>query len=287
MTGIEILGLGAVGTAVLAAGAAAFFYYGNNHISCSEYEYSSKEIPKEFDSMKILHISDFHNTSFPKHGAELLEKCAQLKPDIIFITGDLIDKRRTSPEDLETALNFILSLEKIAPVYYAPGNHEAVSPSYTELKRRIMKTPVTLLENDYVQIERNGEKINIAGVCDPASYYYDYDFKHFRSILSKVKESALGFTVLLSHRPDRIEDYADFGFPLVFSGHAHGGQVRLPFIGGLYAPNQGVLPKYTAGIHHKKNTSLVISRGLGNSRGPVRVFNCPEILSVKLISENK
>ena len=91
MTGIEILGLGAVGTAVLAAGAAAFFYYGNNHISCSEYEYSSKELPKAFDSMKILHISDFHNTSFPKHGAELLKKCAQLKPDIIFIFIDHAD----------------------------------------------------------------------------------------------------------------------------------------------------------------------------------------------------
>lgn len=276
------------GAAAAAVGAASYFYYGNNHITCSEYEYVSKELSKEFDSAKVLHISDFHNTAFPKNGAELLRKCKDIKPDFIFITGDLIDKRRTSPEELDTALDFALKLSHIAPVYYIPGNHEAVSPSFTELKRRISKTSINLIENSYVEIERNGGKITVAGVCDPASYYYDHDYSEFRKHLFGIRDSVSGFTILLSHRPDRICDYADAEYSLVFSGHAHGGQVRLPFIGGLYAPNQGVFPKYTAGIYRKGNTAMVVSRGLGNSRGPVRVFNCPEIVLVKLKSaDNK
>lgn len=284
MTNSELIICAALGVTALAAGMSAFFYYGNNHITCSEYEYSSEDIPESFNGVKILHISDFHNTSFPKNGAQLLKKCVQAKPDYIFITGDLIDKRRTSPKDLDTAVNFALKLTEIAPVYYIPGNHEAVSPAYTELRRRILQTPVILLENSYAQVERNGEKLNIAGACDPASYYYDYDYSYFRKKLCNIKKSVSGFTVLLSHRPDRIEDYAYAEYPLVFSGHAHGGQVRLPVIGGLYAPNQGVLPKYTKGFYKKGNTSMVVSRGLGNSRGPVRVFNCPELVLVKLKS---
>lgn len=282
MTKGEMIACSALGVTALAFGTSAFFYYGNNHITCSEYEYASEKLPKAFDGVKILHISDFHNTSFPKNGEQLLKKCAQTEPDFIFITGDLIDKRRTSPKDLDTAVAFAEKLAKIAPVYYIPGNHEAVSPAYTQLRRRILKIPVILLENSIVQIERNGEKINLAGVCDHASYYYDYDYGYFRKMLCKLKNSAEGFTALLSHRPDRIQDYADAGYPLVFSGHAHGGQVRLPIIGGLYAPNQGVFPKYTKGFYRKDNTSMVVSRGLGNSRGPVRVFNCPELVLVRL-----
>lgn len=280
----ELIIYSALGVTALAAGMAAFFYYGNNHITCSEYEYSCEKLPETFDGARILHISDFHNTSFPHGGAQLLKKCVQAKPDFIFITGDLIDKRRTSPKDLDTAVNFAQRLTEIAPVYYIPGNHEAVSPAYTELRKRILKTQVILLENSLVQIEKNGGRINVAGVCDPASYYYDYDYSYFREKLSDIKKSSDGFTVLLSHRPDRIDDYAYAGYPLVFSGHAHGGQVRLPVIGGLYAPNQGVFPKYTKGLYTKDDTSMFVSRGLGNSRGPVRVFNCPELVLIKLKS---
>lgn len=278
----EIIALSASGAAALALGAWAFFFYGNNHITCSEYQYASRELPEAFDGVRILQVSDFHNTSFPKGGKGLVEKCAQLNPDFIFITGDLIDKRRTSPKDADTAAAFAEALTEIAPVYYIPGNHEAVSPSYTAFRRRILKTPVTLLENSSAVIERGGERITVAGVCDHASYYYDYDYEYFRKKLFELKASSEGFTILLSHRPDRIEDYAAAGYPLVFSGHAHGGQVRLPFIGGLYAPNQGVFPKYTKGIYTSGDTSMAVSRGLGNSRGPVRVFNCPELVTVTL-----
>lgn len=277
-----ILAGSAAGLCAVAAAGGAFFYCGNNHVTCTGYEYSSEELPKAFDSVRILHISDFHNTSFPKQGRELLRKCALLEPDYIFITGDLIDKRRTSPKDIETAAAFAENLTKIAPVYCIPGNHEAVSPSYTSLKRRLAETSVTLLENRVISLERGGERISLAGAADHASYYYDYDYSFFRKKLRELKNSAEGFAILLSHRPDRIADYAFAGFPLVFSGHAHGGQVRLPVIGGLYAPNQGVFPKYTAGIYTNGETSMVVSRGLGNSRGPVRVFNFPELVLVKL-----
>ena len=277
-----ILAASAAGLCAVAAAGAAFFYYGNNHVTCTEYEYSSEKLPEAFDGVRVLHISDFHNTSFPKHGEELLRKCASLEPDYIFITGDLIDKRRTSPKDMDTAVSFAESLTEIAPVYCVPGNHEAVSPSYTTLKRRLAETAVTLLENRAISLERGGERISLAGAADHASYYYDYDYGFFRKKLSELKNSAGGFTILLSHRPDRIGDYAFAGYPLVFSGHAHGGQVRLPVIGGLYAPNQGVFPKYTAGVYTSGETSMVVSRGLGNSRGPVRVFNFPELVLVKL-----
>lgn len=168
------------------------------------------------------------------------------------------------------------------------GNHEGVSPSFTILKNRLKKeTEVILLQNETVEIKRGEDKITVAGAVDPAFTYYDADFSAFGKELKKIADKAEGFTLLLSHRPDRIKDYAEAGFPLVLSGHAHGGQVRLPFIGGLYSPNQGVFPKYTAGVYREGETAMVVSRGLGNSRGPVRVFNFPEIVTVTLRSSGR
>lgn len=283
-----VLGVSSAAAAALAVGAGAFFRWGNTHITESSYEYSSDKIPESFNNMKILQISDFHNTKFPKDGKELLLKCRNASPDVIFITGDLIDKRRTAPEDIEVALAFAKSLTEIAPVYYIMGNHEGVSPSFTILKKRLKReTEVILLQNETAEIKRGEDKITVAGAVDPAFTYYDADFSSFRRELKSLADKSNGFTLLLSHRPDRIENYAEAGFPLVLSGHAHGGQVRLPFIGGLYSPNQGVFPKYTAGVYKEGETAMIVSRGLGNSRGPVRVFNFPELVTVTLKNNDK
>jgi len=254
--------------------------------------------------MRIVHLSDMHSKSFGQDNNKLLKSVKDLNPDIIVFTGDLIDSRRYEEE---VSSNTMAALLNIAPVYYVIGNHESRREQYeNSLQQKLINSGVKVLRNDVHAIDKKGRNIYILGVDDP--------YKDTRSYNKKIKDSevlkrnineALGkihlgkvektlsrgvplnkdhFTILLSHRPEQIETYAHCGVDLVFSGHAHGGQMRIPFIGqGILAPNQGYFPKYTSGIHKLGETALVISRGLGNSSFPFRVFNRPEIVFVELV----
>ena len=255
---------------------------GNNQIKFTEYIITSSKVPESFTCFEIAQVSDLHNTEFGEENTKLLELLSEIEPHIIVLTGDLIDSRHT---DIEIALDFAGKATQIAPVYYVSGNHEARVPEYEELKMGLAEAGVTVLENQKVQITRDGESITLMGIQDP-SFRTDYLFGDAEVVskqaISELQNESDGFTVLLSHRPELFELYVDTGVDLVFSGHAHGGQFRLPFIGGLVAPNQGFFPKYDAGRFDEGNTTMIVSRGVGNSIIPFRINNSPEIVVVEL-----
>lgn len=264
-------------------GLATFLWWQNNSIIINEVEFNSNKIPKEFNGYKILQISDLHNKEFGAKQSTILSKIQQTNPDIILITGDLIDSNNT---DIDIAMDLIRESIKIAPIFYISGNHEAWSGSYETLKYQLEESGVTVLDNEKVQLSKGSTSIDIIGLLDPSffqSYTLEYsDTSQIENELSNLINENNNFKILLSHRPELFDIYSNTDIDLVFSGHAHGGQFRIPFIGGLIAPDQGLFPKLTEGIHTKNNTSMIISRGLGNSIIPIRVFNRPELILVTL-----
>ena len=256
--------------------------WGNTALEVNKYEIVSDRTPKEFDGFRIAQVSDLHNAEFGEGNSKLLELLSQTEPDTILLTGDLIDSRQTN---IKIALAFAQEAMKIAPVYFVSGNHEARVSEYEDLKMGLAEAGVIVLENQKVEITREGESITLMGIDDP-SFQENYLFGDAEGIakqsIETLQRESDGYTVLLSHRPELFDVYVDTGMDLVFSGHAHGGQFRLPFIGGLVAPNQGFFPKYDAGLFSEENTTMIVSRGVGNSIVPVRFNNRPEIILVTL-----
>lgn len=280
-----------ISAGILALLAGGFLYFQNNSIVINEINYKNSKIPKGFNDYKILQISDLHNKEFGRNQVNLINKTKEINPDIIVITGDLIDSNRSSEKDISIALSYIKEAVKIATVYYVRGNHEIRVPElYKKLKKEMDKLKVVNLDDNCIAIERKSDKIDLIGLQDMKSIKFYYDNKDreliFKSKLKKIKsECNNNFSILLSHRPELLWAYCENKVDLVFTGHAHGGQIRLPLLGGLYSPSQGVLPKYTSGVKSMDDTSMVISRGLGNSRFPFRIFNRPELVVVNLKSE--
>ena len=257
--------------------------WGNTALTVSNIKISSSHIPAAFSGFRIAQVSDLHNAEFGKNNAELLKLLSESRPDIIVITGDLIDANHT---DVGIALGFAQESVRIAPTYYVTGNHEAASPQYDTLKAGLEEAGVIVLEDEAISLERNGETITLLGLGDPDFTVKGDMFGETSAMVStKLKnldDGEGGYTILLSHRPELFETYVNCGIDLVFAGHAHGGQFRLPFIGGLVAPNQGMFPQYDAGLYTDGSTSMVVSRGIGNSIIPFRFNNRPEIVLVEL-----
>ena len=252
----------------------AFFIWQNNDIVLSNIDWAHRKVPPPFDGFKILLVSDLHGKRFGRRQLRLLNIAAECRPDIIVITGDIIDSRRKKTEG---ALEFVAQAAGIAPVYFVTGNHEWQYGRYKALKEQLMAAGAAVLDNAFVTLRKGEARIHLAGVKDLAFGSRSAFKKNLRRLADLP-----GMTILLTHRPEEIALYAAYGFDLVLAGHAHGGQMRLPFIGGLYAPGQGVFPRYTSGLHNVKETSMAISRGLGNSLFPLRVFNRPELVLVTL-----
>ena len=266
----------------------------NNSITVSEYSIKSSKIAKSFDEYKIVQLSDIHSAYFGEEHEKLMSKVEKEEPDIIAITGDLVDANRF---DFDAGTSIVKKLIDIAPVYYIYGNHETIlndDPENNEFKLALEELGVVILNNDTVMLTEGGYSINLVGIQDPSTVYKN---KRLRQLDSKdeIIEEELrmvtdrvnndDFTILLSHRPEYFEIYDEYPVDLVLTGHAHGGQFRIPFVGGVYAPNQGFFPKYTDGVHSTDDMDMVISRGLGNSKLPVRIFNTPEIVVVTLKSD--
>lgn len=259
-----------------------FLYLQNNLISITEVKITSSKIPSSFKGYKILQISDLHNKKFGDNQDVLIQKMKSIDPDIIAITGDLIDSKSY---DAEVSMQLIREIVKKYPVYFVTGNHEQWSGKYNNLEKELKKYDVNVLRNEHVGIRKGEQEINLLGIDDPEFVTGNRDEGNI--IIDEIKKAKIEmqpdkYNVLLSHRPEFIKEYTNERLDLVLSGHAHGGQVRLPFIGGLVAPNQGVLPKYTAGLYVEQNISMVVSRGLGNSIIPQRILNRPEIVVVQL-----
>lgn len=254
----------------------------NSTLETTSYTVKSKKLPSAFSGFRIAQISDLHNAEIGKGNTKLLKALQSEKPDIIVITGDFIDSRSTDPE---VAVNFAKEAMKIAPCYYIPGNHEARVGEYITLKENLLKLGVIVLEDEKVSLECEDHHITILSLSDPGFWSPDQFVDRSATVKEKIadlKAEEDGFCLLLSHRPEHFEDYVQCGIDLALTGHAHGGQFRIPLIGGFFAPNQGFFPKYDAGLFSKNETNMVVSRGLGNSIFPFRINNRPELVIVTL-----
>lgn len=274
---------------------AAITYHQNSSITISKYKIKSKNIPKSFDKYKIVQLSDIHNDYYGYKLDMLVSKVEEENPDIIVITGDLVDAQKYN---VENTLDFIDSIKDIAPIYFVYGNHDLAingDSNYERMVEKLEERDVKFLNIKSDSIVKGNESINILGIQDPSTVYHVKELSEIYSneekmkyMLDEVTNNKInkdGFTLLLSHRPEYISIYKDYDIDLVLTGHAHGGQFRIPFVGGIYSPGQGFFPKYTAGVHEENETTMIVSRGLGNSRFPIRVFNTPEIVSITLKSK--
>jgi predicted MPP superfamily phosphohydrolase len=224
------------------------------------------------EEITIVHLSDLHSKEFGENNKRLIEHVKNQEPDMIVITGDLVDEK---VKEIENQLDYIEDLNIVAPVYIVLGNHEHWSGLYDEVVLKVETLGAKVMDNKVSYMNVYGHQFQLIGLSDPASN-------------SDVKEELMNlvnvdmYNIVLYHRADMIDLFNDYDIELVFSGHAHGGQVRIPFIGGIYAPDQGLFPTYTSGLYEKDDTLMIVSRGLGNSFIPFRIFNRPEIVVVTL-----
>ncbi len=254
------------------------FWANNKWLQTTEYTVVSEELPEAFNGKKIVQISDLHNTTFGKNQATLIEKVKQEEPDAVFLTGDFIDSNRF---DLSASLAFIDAIVETTDVYYVTGNHEIASNRVEEIADTLTKRGVVVLADDSTEWEEDGETVQIVGIHDPLNEPELHEEDAIRDSFSRTQLSR-DFTLLLVHRPEYFPLYAEAKIDLVFAGHAHGGQVRIPGIGGVYSPGQGWFPQVTEGVFEKDQSQMVVSRGLGNSTFPLRILNRPEVVVVTL-----
>lgn len=275
-------------------------YFGNNAIEITEYTLTDSKWPAELDGYRIIHLSDLQSKSYGKNQKPLLEKIEMLKPDLIVFTGDLIDRRHYAKEP---ALELMKGCLDLAPTAYVTGNHEIWHGSAESLKEDLEELGILVLDNKSTYITQSRGTFKLTGIADRADFMGQQDYE--MALKALVEPSLQGtftseagsalpvtapesdmFHILLSHRPEQFENYAEHEYNMVFSGHSHGGQIRLPFIGGLLAPDQGLLPEYDGGFYSLDASHMIVSRGLGNSIFPFRVLNRPEIPVLTLYSEN-
>lgn len=255
----------------------AFFLEGyreNRQLDTQHINIQSNKFTSKNSKIKIAHLSD---TQFPRlrvKQSKLLTKLSNEKPDLIFFTGDTID--RTESMDTTKFTYFLKQLTKIAPTYIVSGNHEVTNPDYQKWLTVVKNSDATLLENDIQELQVNNESINIIGLSENQTSIK-------ASVKSEINTNLESF--LLVHHPEKIESYtqsfSEFSFT-AFSGHAHGGQIILPFVGGVLSPNQGFFPEFTDGLYEVDNNKLVVSRGLANSSFPARINNYPHLIFVEV-----
>lgn len=253
-----------------------FCNFQNKHLETTHYTYAAEQLGADLEGYRIVQISDLHNAKFGKNNQKLVGRIRECEPDMIVLTGDLVDSNHTN---VDRAVQFVDEIVKICPVYYVTGNHEywLEKSEYDELMDGLIGAGVVILDDQVVEISRGDAKFRLVGLDDKSLADGTLE-----ALLSDEKE----FTVVLAHEPQYLVRYASIGVDLVLSGHAHGGQFKLPFVGGIVAPDQGFLPKYTAGEYYMNGTEMIVSRGLGNSVIPVRLFNFPEIVCVELVGKH-
>lgn len=238
--------------------------------------------------VNIALITDLHSTFYGENQEKLIEKINDYSPDLILLAGDIADDE--VPHDGTKVLLSVIA--KKYPCYYVTGNHEFWTNEIDSVKEMISSYGVTILSGESVDVKIGSQTITLGGVDDPVGLYSDSEAylpkeeapqrwkDQFQSVCEQ--NSGENFSILLSHRPEQTELYSKSGFDLVVSGHAHGGQVRVPFIvNGVYAPNQGLFPEYAGGLYDLGETDLIVSRGLCVDKKP-RIFNPPELVFINI-----
>lgn len=276
-------------------------HFANKQVFITQYEIVDEEIPQAFDGYRIVQVTDVHSIRSQEQADLLYEKIVAQQPDAVVITGDLVDSTYYTDENNameagtsnkmagQDTVDFVARLTENYYVYFVYGNHEMVlldDVDNNPFKVAMEEIGVIFLNNDGVKISKDDESIYMLGIQDPATLYKDSDYAEYDTHSERInammenimalKEEDL-YTVVLSHRPEYFEEYIKYDADLILTGHAHGGQVRLPIIGGLYAPGQGAFPEYTSGLWEEGGTKMIIGRGIGNSVQIPRIFNPPEI----------
>lgn len=261
---------------------ALMFVDSNNRIVTTTYELSYKNLPQSFDGYKIIQLSDLHMAEYGKNNERLIKEILKDKPDIIVLTGDFINMRdkKTVDNQSEALRPFLGKLTEIAPCYYISGNHEWASGEITAFAELLNDLNIVYLKNEHVLLEKNDESIVLEGVEDPNGPADMISPDQLTDMLEKKYPNM--FKLLIGHRNDWILEYPDIPVDLILCGHAHGGVVRLPFVGGVFGPGMDFFPEYDAGLYNEGKYNLIISRGLGGGTPMPRFLNNPEIVSVVL-----
>lgn len=264
--------------ALIAAAAAFLIKDSREDLEISRYEVNSKKLPESFDGFKIVQLSDLHGAEFGEDGMELVEKVKELEPDIIALTGDFV----TDEGDLAAVKKLAGRLTELCPVYFVSGNHEFGSGLAVKVRNILERAGVKYLSNEYLTISRGEDEILLGGVEDPLAYA---DMLSPDELAQKMNDAAPdAFKILLGHRNYWMTEYPELPVDLIFCGHAHGGLIRIPGVGGLIGTDRRLFPDFDAGEYNNGRYTLIVSRGLGNSVPIPRVFNRPEIVCVELSS---
>jgi len=245
----------------------------NQQITMSSYEISNSKLASVFDGYTIVQVSDLHNKRFGKNQSVLIEKIKAQHPDLIVLTGDMVG---SWVPNYDQSLIFIKEASMIAPVIVVDGNHDARLKTYPIQKQAMSDAGAIVLEDELMSVILDNESFNLVGLKE--RFNVENRTNPVKNLVDPQR-----FNLLLAHHPTDFIDYVEAGFDLTLTGHAHGGQWR--FFGvGLYAPNDGLLPKYDAGLYTQDTNAMIVSRGLGESVLPLRLFNGPELVVITLKS---
>lgn len=258
----------------------AFFWWENHAIQVTHTTIALESLPTGFDGVDIAVLADLQGMEFGQDQKNLLETVAEQDPDYIFLVGDVVDKLRDVDETYVPTL--AAGLSAIAPTYFVTGNHEWAVGEVSALKESLADNGVIVLSNEFVTLDAQGDTLVLAGIDDPNGYA---DQKTPAELAAEVDAIDPDCWFLLAHRNDYFPtEYCYLGADVVFSGHGHGGLVRLPFTDGLI-DHQGLFPSYTAGLYEEAGSLLFVTRGLGNSGVFPRLFNRPEVAMVTLVRQ--
>lgn len=264
--------------ALIAVAAAFLIKDSREDLEISRYEVASQKLPESFDGFKIVQLSDLHGAEFGEDGMELVDKVGSLEPDMIALTGDFV----TDEGDLAAVEKLAARLVKLCPVYFVSGNHEFGSGLAVKVRNILERAGVKYLSNEYLTINRGDDEILLGGVEDPLAYA---DMLSPDELAQKMNDAAPdAFKILLGHRNYWMTEYPELPVDLIFCGHAHGGLIRIPGVGGLIGTDRRLFPDFDAGQFNNGRYTLIVSRGLGNSVPIPRIFNRPEIVCVELSS---
>lgn len=264
--------------ALIAVAAAFLIKDSREDLEISRYEVNSKKLPESFDGFKIVQLSDLHGAEFGEDGMELVDKVGSLEPDMIALTGDFV----TDEGDLAAVEKLAARLVKLCPVYFVSGNHEFGSGLAVKVRNILERAGVKYLSNEYLTINRGDDEILLGGVEDPLAYA---DMLSPDELAQKMNDAAPdAFKILLGHRNYWMTEYPELPVDLICCGHAHGGLIRIPGVGGLIGTDRRLFPDFDAGQFNNGRYTLIVSRGLGNSVPIPRIFNRPEIVCVELSS---
>ena len=263
-----------------------------NKIDVTEYSILNEKIPQEFNDFKIVQLSDFHSNGYKDTTDIIINKIENINPDIVVMTGDMVSWEIGNIDELE---KLISSLSINYPIYYINGNHEQLLEitnlnEYNEFLNKIKSLGVTYIKNNFVEIIRDGQSINLYEIDIPLmegnGLYVkegELDDDYINSKLSNIKSNK--FNILLAHNPLFIDEYSSWGADLVLSGHIHGGIIKIPIIDvGVLSPEKKFFPKYDSGEFKVGDTTMIVNRGIGTSSIKLRVFNNPEISVITLKS---